>query len=211
MKRTALFFLGFLLAALAVFFFRIAQVRFTSEPTFTPQPITFEFQPPTNSQIAQVIAVKNDVTKIPRNATTAATIKTGDEVLVGETVTTGENSETTLQLGSSLTSSVSANTVMTFLSTVPETILVKQDQGTAIYQNNGEQPFSLRILHFLIELQSGNMTVTTDEKEKIVTLLLNEGTAKVAWEDKDLNSKIYTLMVGQTVVLEDTTLTLQQK
>ena len=109
MKKSLFFFSGFVCAVVAVFAFRALRVHF-SKPSFTPQPITFQFKPPVTFQALNVLQVKDDVTKIPLEATEAAQLKQGDQILVGEPITTGLTGQTTLQLDSALTTTISTNT-----------------------------------------------------------------------------------------------------
>lgn len=210
MKRA--FLISFVIGFIIFFGLRILQVRLHHEPQFAPQPISFQFQPPTNSLAAQIIMVTGDVTKVPLNSTNSATLKVNDSVLAGEPISVGSHSDLNLKITNFLQATASAETSLSLVSGNPKSLLLQQSNGSAEYQTlSSDVPVSIRTLHFLIVFTNGQIKVTTNQQTNKVTVSLTTGSAKIAWEDQNLNSQLLNLLPLKSYTLNDNTKKIDQK
>lgn len=194
----SLLFLAGLAGALGL---RILQSRMAAPPPFSPQETGFTLTPPSESLTATLTSAVGSVEKQPRDKDEFEKASEGDRILQGESVATREKSTATIQFPDFAEIALDANSVLGFISLIPESFLLNQPSGSVTYEVLWEKPISVRSLHALLELQPGESQVSVVGRE--ITVEVFSGKAKLALVDLENETNLFTLQEGQKAVIND--------
>lgn len=175
--------------------------------SFTPTASTFQFAPPEQALVGHLTWVAGDVTKLPRDSTVSAQLALGDQILVGETVTTSAGTAS-LELAPGSVATLSANSELVYSAGLPTSLLLVQNQGTIDYTSVGDNPLSIRSWHALIAVKNGTARLSLFPVTHLARLSSLGGEVEVAMIDKNNQTNLFTLLPTQTVMINDLARTL---
>lgn len=204
-KRTQylIFLLLFLLGTVGVVVFRLWQVKNTGHISFTPQPSSFVLKPPLDALKGELSLFKGDVKKKPRDKEEFKDVNVGEQILQGEKIATGKESQATIEFPTLVRVNLGSDTEIGFINLIPANFLISQSLGSVTYevlQDNA--PISIRSLHTLVTINSGNSEFTISEDT--ITVRVLSGTAKLALVDLENKTSIWEIKEGQKVLVNDT-------
>lgn len=187
-------FLGFI----SVLLFRYIQAR--SASPFTPQQSTFILAPPTQAITATITQTTGIVEHLTREADDYQEATPGGAVRQGESIAT-KNGTALITLGNLGTVSLMNNAEISLVHLIPDSLMFLHKAGSIDYKTDT----SIRVLHAFVQL-SGDATISV--RGPIVTVLVTQGTAKLALVDIENNTKVWEITQGQSVIVNDETRTI---
>ncbi|SRR5258708_3819520 len=161
--------------------------------------------PPSQSLRGTIASISGEVAWQSRIATEPAKISAPQMLQQGENIVTGDTGTVTVQFTSSGTITLAPQTELDIIQTLPVNFVFAQNKGTATYSINGTIPISIRSLHVLLSLQPGNIVITTDKQNSLVTAAVYTGSIQAAFNDIDYMSHVMTVTNGNTLIFHDDT------
>ena len=159
---------------------------------------------PTESLRGEIVSMTGKIEWQDRVATEAAKLLTPTIIQQGEKLITGKESSLSLRFSDACLVEFLEKTEVEIIQTLPEHIVFLHTTGTARYIKTGNYPVSVRVKHLLVE-NDGQMTVSIDSEESIITLNLKTGKAIVAFNDIDYQSHEVLITAGETFEFNDDT------
>jgi len=193
-----LFFLG----ASLVLVFRFCQVKKTETSLFSSKPFSFVFKPPSEALTGKLVLVKGQVEKEAREKEEFEKVDIRTEILQGEKLKTGKNSQTVVEFPDFAKFTLDSNSEITLVSLIPNSFLITQSEGLLfceLLQDN--TPVSIRSLHALIVLSSGKAAIEVLGNEILVDVF--EGKVKLALVSLDNKTHVWQLKAGQKALIDD--------
>ncbi len=206
--------IGIIIGGASVLVGRVWKVRSQPQPTFSPQPLDYKYQPPAKAIPTEVLELNGTAKKELLNSTESAELKVGDAILPGETTTVGDNSE--IQVTSKNKMFIitgSEKSIFTISNGLATSFLVKQDFGEVGYATTpGGYSFSIRSLHLLTNLNDNfaEVKMKMDDRSKNLDIRLLTGSAKFGWEDNDLKTGYKEVTAPYHAVWNDQAKTLKE-
>lgn len=205
--KNAVFFLLFLLVGLGLIigFFLIKQNSNFSKiqniiPLGIPTPTTTKFSlenAPSNSISGNITNLSGDVSWQSRIATEGATIKNPQSIQQGEDLATGKDGKVNLEFTGYLNIEISPQTELGIIQTLPVNFVFSQNQGIVKYTNLGNSPISVRSQNLLINIESGNSTISIDPLRPYIYISVNAGSTTVGFNNSQNVTKIYNIASGK--------------
>jgi hypothetical protein len=162
---------------------------------------------PTKSLVGQISSLSGKVAWQSRVAPVAILIDTPIKLQQGEEVDTYENGSAGINFPKFGTISLSPNTQVNLIQTLPENFVIDQKQGTAVYVKTGETPVSVVSLDLLININSGESTVSIDKDTLEITVTVKTGSSTVAFNDADNSTNVVTIDNGNKYTFDENTKT----
>jgi hypothetical protein len=209
MKHSIIFLLSVIVGTLIMITAATLTVSKKEKTVITPLSKGKSFSllnPPSDSITGNVTILTGEVDWQSRIATIPATITTLNSVQQGEEIETQEKTNMAilfLHIGS-LT--VSPNTHLSFVQTMPNNFVTTQYKGSVTYAKLGQYPLSIRTLHMLTSL-NGRGKVDVDPDNETITITLIEGDGTVAFNDLDVLSNVVSIQSGDILLYDDRTRT----
>jgi len=178
----------------------------SNNPTPTPTKksnFTLE-EAPSESLVGEIITMDGDIKWQDRLATESATITEPRKLRQGELVETGEKSELSFEFSDYCTASMSSETKVSIIQTLPNNILFSQPTGTTSYQVRGNHNISVRSGYLLAEFD-GATFIEVDEEKLTTTITVKEGEVTVAYNDVNYNAHVLTLAESDVYVFNQKT------
>ena len=161
--------------------------------------------PPSDSLKGEISSLSGTVSFQPRSKDYATLINAPVEILQGEDLNTGGNGSATVIFDRIGEISLSENTQISFIQTLPQNFVISQKQGIATFQKTGNIPFSVRGLDLLINLESGRVSVNVDSDNSIITVDVLEGSVSAAFNDTDNLSNVITIESPRRYIFNNNT------
>ncbi len=161
--------------------------------------------PPSDSLKGEISSLSGTVSFQPRSKDYATLINAPVEILQGEDLNTGGNGSATVIFDRIGEISLSENTQISFIQTLPQNFVISQKQGIATFQKTGNIPFSVRGLDLLINLESGKVSVNVDSDNSIITVDVLEGSVSAAFNDTDNLSNVITIESPRRYIFNNNT------
>ncbi len=117
---------------------------------------------------------------------------------------TKANGKMTVAFADSETMTILPNSEIDIIQTLPANIVISQPQGTIQYKRSGNVPFSINAQSLLINHNQGSLTISVDKKNQTTTVMVQNGTAQLAYADTDQTSHVVTVSQGQSFVYDAT-------
>lgn len=193
----AIFIVGYLYTSL----YKNEQVR-VSPLIFTQFSIE---TPPSQSQKGEITSLSGSVLWQSRTATEAAKIITQQKVQQGEQITTGDTGEVVIRFDQLAEATLSPKSQISFIQTLPHLLVFAQNLGDVVYKNETSDALSVRVLHLLLEEQTGEMTVSINPLRPVVTVTVTKGIVRAAFNDLYYNSSVVTISEGHIFYFNDET------
>lgn len=170
---------------------------------FVPKYISYQIDPPTEALGGQITDLSGDVKKFSRTSIDFETTKTGEKVLLGESIATGEDGKVIVEFSDFAKISFAPNSEAAFVETSPNQFSVRQSSGVMTYEGN-DKPINIRSMHLLISL-IGAAKVNVDSDNGQITVNLISGTASLGMMDHDNKTSRWDLKMGQRILIDDKT------
>lgn len=155
---------------------------------------------PKKSLKGQIIDYSGEIKYQSRVATQAAELTNfSQKIQQGEDYFTEENSSLSLIFPNHVQLDLAENTELKIIQTLPTTMVFSQLNGEVEYQTLGEYPVSVRTAFLLTELR-GNVLISRDSENSLVTIEVKSGEAKLGYNDLTYQSHTLTLKPKDTYV-----------
>lgn len=159
--------------------------------------------PPSESLKGEITQMSGNVEWEPRTATQASELKIGTLIQQGEFVQTNETGSVSLQFGSVVNVKMDPETQVSFVQTLPQSFVMSIASGSAEFIKTTGSQVSVRSYHLLIRQNDGQMSVGVDTDNGLTNINLISGSITVAYNDKELNSKVVEFNTPQRITFND--------
>ena len=160
---------------------------------------------PSKSLSGNVASVSGNVAWQSRIASFATLINSPVKLQQGEKINTQSNGKAVINFPQVATITVSANTQLNFIQTLPANFVVDQAQGLSIYDKNGDIPLSVRALDLLVNVKTGTCSVFVDKDTSNIAVAVSTGSAMIAFNDTNNNTNILTINKGEEYLFNNNT------
>ena len=201
MKNVWLYIVGFIIGAGILFGYAQFKAQ-KSQPIpashkQTPSS-TFSVETPPSESLQGTIASRaGTLFWESRIATVPSELKENVPIQQGEQLITEEKSTATVKFDTASTITLSENSDISFIQTLPVDFVVGQIKGTIKYVMDGTTPLSIRVRNALITKTSGIIQITVTDADPIILISTLQGTAQIGFNDLDYVSQVFTLREGQ--------------
>jgi hypothetical protein len=173
----------------------------TIQVSITPEP-TFALIPPSQAVSGILTITKGKADIFTRTADTYGEATSGGIILTGESIATKEKSLATVEIANLLSVRMDETSEVSFANLYQDDMVLLQKSGTVLYKmTGGNKPISIRVLHNLVALESGEMTISLDGTDVVVSV--SSGTAKLAQVDNDNTTHVWDIQEKQRAVIDD--------
>lgn len=157
---------------------------------------------PSQSLVGVITSMNGDVMYEPRLATEAAKISSPTEVQQGEGVSVGEVGSAIITFKDAAEIDINSNSGVDVIQTLPANLVFKQTLGTVSYKKLGTYPVSVRVGHLLIE-NGGEVKVSFTKDSPLTTVVVIDGSVKIAYNNLYNVSQVKTLSSGATLIFNE--------
>lgn len=157
-------------------------------------------QAPHRSLKATITSFTGTVEWKSRIATESSTLTKPRELQQGEEVATHDDSSLELIIPNALEASVSANTAVQLIQTLPNSILLMQNSGKATYTQKNNNPVSIRSLSLLVQLENAEAIITVNDTLPFISVDVEKGTITVGFNDTDFITQTIAVSSGKRLV-----------
>lgn len=161
--------------------------------------------PPSESLKGEITEMTGNVEWEARTATQASELKIGTLIQQGEFVQTNETGNVSLQFGNAVNVKMDPKTEVNFVQTLPQSFVASIASGSAEFIKTSDSKVSVRSYHLLIRQNDGQMSVGVDTDNGLTNINLIDGSITVAFNDKELNSKVMNYSAPQRITFNDAT------
>lgn len=162
--------------------------------------------PPSNSLRGRITTSSGDTFWQDRSATQSSKLTITPLVLQGDEFWTKENGFLTITFPNTITLSMSKNTHISFVQTLPTNFVIQQGSGAVEYQKKSETPVAIRALNLLVQQKEGTCAVTIGESGRI-EITVKKGLITTAFNDTENISTVEETYEGNTFIYNDDTRT----
>lgn len=159
---------------------------------------------PSESLVGEITSLTGEVKYETRNATEAAIIKNPVKVQQGESLYTGSDGNVNLLFVKALEIAIFPNTSLSVIQTLPVNLVFVQKSGLVRYKKLANNTISIRALHLLIE-NKGEIEVSVDREKMLVNIKVLSGTADLAYNNVNNDTRTVTLEAGKSLIFNDGT------
>ena len=152
---------------------------------------------PKESIKGEIMSMSGDISRQSRTATEASKISSFSEVLQGEKYITGEDSSLSISFGDICLVDLSGKTEVEIVQTLPSSIVFSQTSGVGKYTKKGSNTISIRVLKLIVEID-GEVLISIDLEDPIITLEVRSGNAIAAYNDLEYLSHEVSVYNGKT-------------
>jgi hypothetical protein len=205
-KRNILIIICLLFGIALFFIIRIEYLNIKeSNSTFNPQTIHTKLQPPKDAIQATVTNIEGTVKKQKRNDDNFKPINKPTSLVQGESISTGQNGSSYITFRKTIDLTIENNTQLDFLNGLPKAIVVRQPNGTiTYYAYNITQPFSIRSLGLLIQINKTKtkVTINTNSQKETVSVTVKNGEATLAYSDSKDKTQVKKIKQNQSAIFD---------
>ena len=164
----------------------------------TPRP-TFALVPPSQAVSGTLTLVTGHAQKLSREDSEYKEASSGATILLGESIATKEHSSAVTTVNGIVTATIGEGGELVFANLFPNNFVLQQKAGKIDYMVVA--PISVRVLHTLVAISSGEIAINVIDTDVSVTV--KSGTAKIALVDTDNNTNVWTVDAGQRANIDD--------
>ena len=172
-------------------------VHIKKEPQFSIE------KAPKNSEVGIIQSMIGTIKWQSRIATEAAQITKPIPIQQGEELISGEDGSTVINYLTGLTISLSPNSHISVIQTLPTNFVFNQINGTIEYQKNNPIPVTIRSLHLLTQMDNGDIQIVVDEKTARIEIAVKQGSVRIAFNDLKNLSNVLSLQQGDFYQFDD--------
>lgn len=163
-------------------------------------------EPPKNSIKGKLESYSGSFKWESRTATAPAEITVAPEIIQqGEVIETEQDSQVFVSFSNIGSIEIFSETSISFTQLLPDNFVFDQSSGKVVYTNKSGTPFSIRSFHLLLVMTTGKTVVEVDRETGRITIDIEEGSAKLGFNDINYNSITDTLKEGEKVIFDDET------
>lgn len=198
-----LFFVGFIsVIAIDSYVSHPAKIVTFQPTTPTPTPVTLLL--PANALQGKLILALGTVKRMPWDKMEFEPATAGAVLYQGDEIATMTKSSTAFSITASISGVLDENTDVTLGSLLPHKITIHHKTGTGEYRTTDyDQTLSIKSLGVLTQLEQGTIKVSVENK--IISIVLSSGKAKLAYIDNDNTTHMWKLTGNDTAIINDTT------
>lgn len=168
------------------------------------KPLQFSLEKAPKSSIKGTISkMSGNVEWTSRIATQGAKLTSPIFIQQGEEIDTKEDGNITILFENTASISLFTNTKIYFAQTLPQSFVVEQKEGAARYNKTNNTPLAIRSLHLLTQQNDGLISVSINKDTKIVIVTTEKGSATLAYNDKEYQSNVITILEGKQAIFDD--------
>lgn len=195
-------FLGLLLV---VFYSILSKTPKQTAQTNPMQVVQFSLErAPSQSIAGTILAMDGSVFWQSRVATQPAILISPVSIQQGEKIETRKGGTISIEFPNVASIYVSEKSALSFEQTLPTSLVISQTEGTARYTKPaGATPLAIRYKGLLIEATDGTIDIAVHEKEPMVSVTVNKGTATAAYNDRNNLSQLLTVGTGRRLFFND--------
>lgn len=199
MRNIGLFIIGLLVGAGFIFGYARLTTQRPQNPLKTAKSVsTFSIDAaPSQSLKGSIVSRSGTLFWESRIATEPAPLNDNVQIQQGERLITQDKSNTSIRFDHVGSITLSENTDVSFIQTLPIDCVIEQKKGTVTYKKEGVIPLSIRIRSAIITNISGTVQITMTEGDSIILISTIQGTAQIGFNDLDFVSHVFTLREGQ--------------
>jgi len=153
---------------------------------------------PTQSFSGEIISLSGDNKWESRTATEPGVLQKPSKLQQGEEVMTGSNGTMAIEFPKGLSMTLSANTDVSIIQTIPQSIVIAQKSGSVHYTKNEVSPLFIRNSSLLTELKSGEINVSMNNNFTTISVL--KGSIIAAYNNIDTKSMVTTVNAGERFI-----------
>jgi hypothetical protein len=179
----------------------VSAVKASSQPS-----PTFFFDPeipPKEALVGKILSFSGEVKWRGRAATEGAKLSEVRAIQQGEELETEEGGKVVVEFPDILQMTALEKSHLNFAQTLPVNLVVVQSQGIVDYHLIGDKKFSIRVLHLLVEQSIGNIVISIDPDQPLMTVNVKKGYVKIAFNDKDNLTNVVEVKEGERFVFDD--------
>jgi len=163
-------------------------------------------EPPKNSIKGKLESYSGSFKWESRTATAPAEITVAPEIIQqGEVIETEQDSQVFVSFSNIGSIEIFSETSISFTQLLPDNFVFDQSSGKVVYTNKSGTPFSIRSFHLLLVMTTGKTVVEVDRETGRISIDIEEGSAKLGFNDINYNSITDTLKEGEKVIFDDET------
>jgi len=161
--------------------------------------------PPKESKTGTVSTMSGQILWESRIATAPAEIKELKQVQQGEVLETGKDGQTVVIFSDSVSITLSPESKIEFIQTLPVNFVFKQTKGEVSYLKKGIIPLSIRSLHLLMTFSDGEYVLNTDSDNHTLELTVKKGLVKAAYNTVLYETQGVEIKEGEKYIFNDDT------
>lgn len=153
---------------------------------------------PSQSLIGVLTSMSGKVEYESRVATEAAVLTSPVEVQQGESLSTGEDGSFILTFKDAAELTVSQNSGVDVIQTLPADLVFRQTLGSVSYKKLTTYPVSIRVGHLVVE-DDGEIIISFTADSPITTITIVDGSATIAYNNLKNSSQVIHVTTGKVV------------
>jgi hypothetical protein len=205
MKNVVLFLISVVIGLLSILLFAHNTAEKNKKPFPKKNSTHFSIAtPPSQSLIGDITSVVGEVAWESRVATEPAMIGMNRKIQQGEKLKTGPGI-VVVKFANVAELLIDNNAEIDFSQTLPTGFVFHQTEGTITYSRLGEVPLSVRAMHVLIDQELGEISLTVNTIDQIVTVSVITGSIRVGFNDPTLNTNVLDVHAGEKLIFYDDT------
>ena len=172
---------------------------------FFPKTLFSVENPPNQSLTGDILSMSGNVAWQSRIANYATLINSPIKIQQGEEIDVQNNGNAIIDFTKVGKISVSPNTQINFIQTLPANFVLEQKQGILTFDKNGNIPASIRALDLLINIEEGSCTISVDKDSSDIIITVNSGSVTIAFNDTNNQTNILTIKEGKEYLFNNNT------
>ncbi len=158
---------------------------------------------PPQSIKGNVTDMSGSVSWQSRIATESAKLTTLRQIQQGEKLETGDDGNISVDFPNYANIKLLPESKIDFIQTLSANFVINQEKGSVAYTSLGRTHLSIRYLHLLTDMQSGQISVNIDKNKPTVRVLIIKGQITAAYNDSENVSQEKTFSQGQQFTFDD--------
>lgn len=160
---------------------------------------------PSASLLASLVSFSGKVNWESRIATQSVRLTEVRNLQQGEALDTEEAGHAVLVFPGKSLITLSPQTKINLIQTLPTNIVIAQPSGTVQYDTIGTALFSVRADDLLLNITSGSITVKNDTDTHLVSVTVHTGVTTAAYTDLENMTQLASLSAGEHFTYDTTT------
>ena len=186
-KQILLFLAAFIIGLLVLVFWvkysannTVQNIQYSSSSS--PQDLDLEHAP-SQSLRGKIVNISGDLYWQSRTQTESAKITQTRDIQQGETLETKDNTEVEVNFQKVVTVKLQSNAKIYFAQTLPQNIVLGQSSGVIEYKKEGTNTISINSLGLLINLNEGDIKITTKTDKNLISVNIIKGSITIAYKN----------------------------